>query len=270
VLCDSEELMRTVRAGVNRMGRERTRDRYRRPGGFTLIELLVVISIICLMMSLMLPSLTRAQKQGEQIHCLANQHQLYLAWLLYLHDSDDRLCLPTHFESDLAHYTQLPEVFWCKSVQGERGHNSYAISNIMGGAERDGVRPYERFHPISHVAEKMVFVDKEDGGAECFWPLVWNRTTWVWRPWSWPPGLQGMTARHSNGCNMTFADGHGEATHWKDERTLKLIRGTLADEKQASAQNPDLAYVVRVLGANRAAAADGDEPPASSGETGRP
>jgi len=252
--------MRTVRAGVNRMERERTRDKRRPPGGFTLVELLVVVSIICLMMSLLLPSLTRAQKQGEQIHCLANQHQLYLAWTFYIHDSDDRLCNPIHSDMDLGHYTQSKEVFLCKSTKDQPGSNSYALANTMGGEGRDGVRPYERFHTIPHVAEKMVFVDKEGAGGDCFWPLVWNRTTWVWRPWSWPPGLQGMTARHGNGCNMTFADGHGEATHWKDERTLKLIRGTLADEKTASAQNPDLAYLVRVLAAKRAAE-DSNEPP---------
>jgi prepilin-type N-terminal cleavage/methylation domain-containing protein/prepilin-type processing-associated H-X9-DG protein len=251
------------------MERQRTRDRQRQSGGFTLIELLVVISIISLMMSLLLPSLNRARKQGEQIHCLTNQHQLYLAWLLFIGDSDDRLCNPTHFEADLKHYTQLDEVFWCKSVEGGGGRNSYAVSNIMGGAERDGVKSYERFHPIAHVAEKMVFVDKEGGGGDCFWPLVWSGDTWFWRPWSWPPGLQGTTARHGNGCNMTFADGHGEAVHWKDERTLRLIRGTLADEKTASAQNPDLAYLVRVLGANRAAT-DSNEPSGRSREPRRP
>jgi prepilin-type N-terminal cleavage/methylation domain-containing protein/prepilin-type processing-associated H-X9-DG protein len=250
------------------MGRERTRDRHRRPGGFTLIELLVVISIISLMMSLMLPSLTRARKQGEQIHCLTNQHQLYLAWLLYTGDSDDRLCNPTHFGVDLEHYTQSRDVFLCKSVEGGRDPDSYAISNTMGGEERDGVKPYWRLHTVSMAAEKMVFVDKEHGGSECFWPVLWNNDTWVWRPWSWPPGLQGITGRHGNGCNMTFADGHGEGVHWKDERTLRLIRGTLADERQASTQNPDLAYVVRVLGARRAAE-DSNEPPAGPTEAGR-
>jgi prepilin-type N-terminal cleavage/methylation domain-containing protein/prepilin-type processing-associated H-X9-DG protein len=261
--------MRTVRAGVNRMGRERTRDRYRRPGGFTLIELLVVISIISVMMSLLLPSLTRAQKQGEQIHCLANQHQLYLAWMFYFGDWDDRLCAPTRYHSLLSHYAPSEEVFLCKTAEDELARDSYGVSNIMGGAERDGVKPYARFHTIAQAGEKMVFVDRQAGGDRCFWPLVWNGTEWVWRPWSWPPGLQGMTARHGNGCNMTFADGHGEAVHWKDKRTLKLIRGTLADERQASAQNPDLTYLVRVLGAKRAAE-DSNEPSARSTEAGRP
>jgi len=66
-----------------------------------------------------------------------------------------------------------------------------------------------------------------------------------------PVGLQGLTARHGNGCNMTFADGHGEMICWKDPRTLGLIKGTIADEVEASESNPDLDYIVRVIVGDR-------------------
>lgn len=66
------------------------RARLPRPGGFTLAELLVVVSMVCLRMSLSLPALTEAERRGEQIHCLANQHELTLARLLYATDHDDR------------------------------------------------------------------------------------------------------------------------------------------------------------------------------------
>lgn len=48
----------------------------RRPASaFTLIELLVVISIIALLMSILLPSLTRAREQAKGVHCLARMKE---------------------------------------------------------------------------------------------------------------------------------------------------------------------------------------------------
>ena len=74
---------------MRRTKREATRGTYPSRYGFTLIELLVVISIIALMMSISLPALTQAQKEGEAIHCLANERTLTLAWMQYALDNDD-------------------------------------------------------------------------------------------------------------------------------------------------------------------------------------
>jgi len=222
--------------------------------GFTLAELLVVVSIICLMMSFLLPSLNRAQKQAEQVHCLGNQHQLYLAWTLYSTNFDDHLCRSL---AALKPYTPLEDIFFCKSQDGgndRRNHQgrSYGISNTMGGEFRDGVQPYERFHKISQLSDNMVFVDTASNLTDHFWPLLrdQDQKKWLWRPPDFM-GLAGVTNRHGNGCNMTFADGHGEMIHWKDPRTLGLIKGTVADEVQASANNADLEYLVRVLVGDR-------------------
>jgi prepilin-type N-terminal cleavage/methylation domain-containing protein len=40
-----------------------------RQGGFTLIELLVVVSIMAMLMSLLLPSLSRAGEAGKRVVC---------------------------------------------------------------------------------------------------------------------------------------------------------------------------------------------------------
>jgi prepilin-type N-terminal cleavage/methylation domain-containing protein/prepilin-type processing-associated H-X9-DG protein len=227
--------------------REERASSKRGPGGFTLVELLVVVSIICLLMSLSLPALTQAHRQAEQVHCLANEHQLMLAWLLYAPDHDDELCPPDSWTSPLKSYLRSEDVLRCRTDDDGRQPNSYGLANTMGGQYRDGVPPFLRLHKVSGPSAKMVFIDKERHGSDCFWPLVLSDDQWLWRPWSAHPGLQGLTNRHRNGCNVSFADGHGEWTHWKDERTRKLIKGLLADAKESSKDNPDLDYMIEAL-----------------------
>jgi len=230
--------------------------------GFTLIELLVVVSLICLLMSLLLPSLTRAQKQAEQVHCLANQHQLLLGWLLYAPDHDDGLFRPQSYRSSLKPYVLMDEVFVCKTLGDRGGRNSYAVSNTMGGEPRDGVEPFRKLHQVSFPVERMVFIDRDSLASSCFWPVLREEEGWMWRPRGLFADLQGMTLRHNIGCNLTFADGHGECLRWKDPRTVKLIKGTVADPRDASMDNADLEYMVRVLAhqqAKKDADSGGDE-----------
>ncbi len=55
-----------------------------RRNGFTLIELLVVISIIALLVSILLPSLTRARGLARKAVCLTNLRRLAVGGLFYV------------------------------------------------------------------------------------------------------------------------------------------------------------------------------------------
>ncbi len=56
--------------------------------GFTLIELLVVISIIALLVSILMPALSKARESAKASVCLSNLHQWALAFGMYTADND--------------------------------------------------------------------------------------------------------------------------------------------------------------------------------------
>jgi len=64
-----------------------------KPGvcGFTLVELLVVIGIIALLMSILMPSLSRAREQANAIKCANDIRQLATGMTMYVADSKGAL-----------------------------------------------------------------------------------------------------------------------------------------------------------------------------------
>ena len=62
--------------------------------GFTLVELLVVIAIIAVLLSIMLPSLTKAREAVRNVKCQSNLKQYGLAMKMYLDDNNHRF--PTY------------------------------------------------------------------------------------------------------------------------------------------------------------------------------
>ncbi len=64
----------------------------RKRRGFTLIELLVVIAIIAILMSILMPALSRVKEQARGIACMANQKTMGLAYVMYADENDDSMC----------------------------------------------------------------------------------------------------------------------------------------------------------------------------------
>ena len=50
---------------------------------FTLLELLIVIALIGILISLLLPSLSKAREASRIVHCMSNQKQIGIAFALY-------------------------------------------------------------------------------------------------------------------------------------------------------------------------------------------
>ncbi|MBI9016781.1 MAG: type II secretion system protein [Phycisphaerae bacterium] len=58
---------------------------------FTLIELLVVISIIALLVSILMPALSKAREQAKRTVCMTRMKQLVTCWQMYAMDNNDNM-----------------------------------------------------------------------------------------------------------------------------------------------------------------------------------
>jgi len=63
---------------------------------FTLVELLVVISIIALLMSILMPALSKVRESAKKIICQSNIKQQLLACSLYMQNNNQ--CFPTLYD----------------------------------------------------------------------------------------------------------------------------------------------------------------------------
>lgn len=243
-----------------------------RRNAFTLIELLVVIAVIAILMSILMPALQRAREQGKRAACMGNLKQMALAWNMYADDYDgkmmngntstgaqnrDNACWV--YWADAASrdnaldgirrgliYPYAPDFKLYKCPTGVRGEMvTYAIPDSMNGhyyipgAEKQIKRLRTQ---IRNVSEQIVFLD-EGRLSPGSWTIHYDQERW------WDQ----ITARHGDGTNFGFADGHSEYWKWKDSRTLDVAKadyaqwqGTLRNGAMASSPgNEDLHAVQR-------------------------
>jgi prepilin-type N-terminal cleavage/methylation domain-containing protein/prepilin-type processing-associated H-X9-DG protein len=239
-----------------------------RRNAFTLIELLVVIAIIAILMAILMPTLSRAREQGKRGACLNNVKQLALSWNVYADDFDGRIVNAntgdggpiknppkttrrdcwvywtdpssgTSEEQRLqgvrngALYPYCPNVKLYKCPTGVRGEvETYSIPDSMNGyyaiTEETKKQIKTQRTQIRNLSEQIVFLD-EGRLSSSSWTVWYDQERW------WDQ----ITARHGDGTNFAFADGHSEYWKWKDPRTLDVAKADFATWQNTTRNGAD-------------------------------
>jgi prepilin-type N-terminal cleavage/methylation domain-containing protein/prepilin-type processing-associated H-X9-DG protein len=223
-------------------------ERHSRASGFTLIELLVVIAIIGILASLLLPTLSRAKSNAQQISCLNNIRQLQTAWTMYVGEHNNVLpenkmtglgllaCVSTTNSwvvgntqasadpiylrmGSIYQYTPNTGVYRCPTdhstvdSSSTPRNRSYSMDSYLNGGLDVGI--YGGYLPGIVVRESElinpsgIFVLIDESEV-----TVEDGVYLLYRDpadfWQ-----NGPTHRHSRGANLSFADGHCERWKWK-------------------------------------------------------
>jgi len=209
---------------------------------FTLIELLVVIAIIAILAGLLLPVLSQAKARGLRIACISNLHQSQIAWLTYGDDNQGVMPatigtgndttlgvydLPGSWvignaqtSADLTNistgtiypYTRNPGIYLCPADRSTLYNTnaprirSFSIGIYLNmNTTPPGITRYNDIVPGASLV--FVFIDEDSGSIDdgCFGvDRSPSATDWLNLP----------SARHSQGANLSFADGHCETWKW--------------------------------------------------------
>ena len=240
---------------------------------FSLVELLVVMAIIALLASLLLPSLSGAQAKGRQIACLNNLRQMQLAWTMYLGEHNNTMpenkmtgsglldCVSTTNswvtgnaqasadpllikQGSIFPYTPNLQVYRCpadrstlfgSSTPRERSYSMDAYLNggldvrIYGGYLPGNVVRYSELIPSP--SKVFVFLDETQAVIDDGVFLLYREPADFWQ--------NGPSHRHSQGANLSFADGHAERWKWRYPNDIQT-------HAQAAANDQDLQDLKRL------------------------
>jgi prepilin-type N-terminal cleavage/methylation domain-containing protein/prepilin-type processing-associated H-X9-DG protein len=263
----------SAKTGAARRPPKRTLARH----AFTLFELLVVIAIIAILAGMLLPALSRAKSKSRGITCVNNLKQLQLAWLMYEHDYGimppdvvDSYSAPAPLGNTLR---SLPGSWVLGNAQTDNSAtnivngvlfnyvNSIAVyhcpadrSTVKGDPAIQRTRSYSRNNNLNtdlthlgvprddktkcaellHPSRTFVFLDEQEqsideAGFSTTDPDRYPQNGNSW--WDLPAD------RHSQGANVSFADGHVLYTHWKHPKQFKSHPQAVASRGEDSGQN---------------------------------
>ena len=208
----------------------------RKSKGFTLIELLVVIAIIAILAAILFPVFAKAREKARQTSCASNMKQIGLGVMMYTQDYDGYYPLAayddwlTWWPQMVAPYIQkasknldtetigvdnggIPRVFVCPSMsthglRGDIGINYPLLVNAP--VQRGGPILAHQESDLSSPASILMAVDSADTwpGKGIFGSCLAMSPAWFGNAEPRIANTWSYWARHNDGMNVTFCDGH--------------------------------------------------------------
>jgi len=207
--------------------------------GFTLIELLVVIAIIAILAAILFPVFAQAREKARTISCLSNMKQLGTAFTMYLQDYDEVVLPrysacpstgpaptpddPTLWTNTIQPYIKNKQVFVCPSASNSkygdtwnlRSYDSIGYNETISGwyytTSACGQMILPSLASVIAPAKNVMFADSVSGdlasGSRGY--LFGNVGMNIPYTASYN-GLGSFGARHSEGTNLSFFDGHAK------------------------------------------------------------
>ncbi len=140
--------------------------RSRRRLGFTLVELLVVIGIIAVLVSMLLPALSRARAAAQSTACLSNLRQIVMAMQMYVIDHHD-ITMTSRPDSDTG-----PGEYWWQALQRYFGvHREIGIGK---GINDDDPSVRSSLRVIICPSAAVTQVGPLEGSTGGFWGTAYS------------------------------------------------------------------------------------------------
>jgi prepilin-type N-terminal cleavage/methylation domain-containing protein/prepilin-type processing-associated H-X9-DG protein len=200
---------------------------------FTLIELLVVVSIIAVLISILLPALTRARESSRQVYCQSNQRSIGLNVRFFASDHTDHPPTCYYEAGDISWYgmlkpymgtyqeqdapddsNQVPGILVCPSIAylAVKGfYCTYAYGRWADSPTQPLGLPFLTSDPraCSVSLDRITRPSDRPMVVDC---LVWDRYTPGWgipryhHIWDYVH----LDHRHLDTINLLMVDGHVE------------------------------------------------------------
>lgn len=168
---------------------------------FTLIELIVVIAIICILTSLLLPSMSKVRALGRSVKCLSNVRQLGSAFQMYCDDNNDMMPAngpsPYWFNA-LNFYIRNWQIFQCPEDKSFRGmtvdpfNASYGYNYTGLGWDNTVTTHLWRRTEVARPTETVIVLDCQFYNA-----------SWLY--------MDVFVNRHGSNVNVSWVDGHASS-----------------------------------------------------------